>query len=238
MIDWEKIKKTVNKGLSDFESAVDTSINKASEIISKDVVPKINQVGNDLGEWSKKVTEETKDSISNFSKSASTKINDWSREGKADNIPAKYTTIVKNALIAAAAAGPLGVASGPADTIAIAGIWATMFVAIREKGNKDFGSDPKRITRGVAAGIVKYYIGCKLATYACFLIPGAGIFAGMSVSAVCNIYFTYNFASILIGLMETKSTYSDDDIINEIISLIKKMPTTEEIKEIVYIYNS
>lgn len=36
--------------------------------------------------------------------------------------------------------------------------------------------------------------------------------------------------------MDTKSIYSDDDIIKEIISLIKKMPSTEEIKEIVYLY--
>ncbi len=113
-----------------------------------------------------------------------------------------------------------------------------MFLAIRQKSGNTFGNDPSRITSGVAAGIVKYYIGSKLATYAFFLIPGAGIFAGMSVSAICNIYFTYNFASILIQLMDTKPEYSDDDIITEIISLLKKLPTTEEIKEIVYIYSN
>ncbi len=180
-------------------------------------------------------------SVSEYTKreieQVSSKIEDWSKNGKANHIPSKYQEIVKVALVASAAAGPLGVASGPADTIAIAGIWTTMFLSIRSKSEKNFGNDPSRITKGVAAGIVKYYIGCKLATYGCFLIPGAGIFAGMSVSAVCNIYFTYNFASILIELMDTKSSYSDDDIIKEIISLLKKTPTVEEIKEIVYIYS-
>ena len=38
--------------------------------------------------------------------------------------------------------------------------------------------------------------------------------------------------------MDTKPEYSDDDIITEIISLLKKLPTTEEIKEIVYIYSN
>lgn len=125
----------------------------------------------------------------------------------------KYENSVRIALIATAAAGPLGVTGDVADTIAIAGIWTTMFCPYDQKLIVLFEDDPKRIAGGVASGIVKYYIGCKFATYACFLIPGAGIFAGISVSAICNIYFTYNFASILIELMDTKSTYSDDDII-------------------------
>lgn len=163
------------------------------------------------------------------------KVVDWSKVGRAHHIPEEYVETVRKSLIAAAAAGPLGV-FGAADTVAIAGIWTTMFLSIRKKANSYLGVDPKRIAGGVASGIVKYYIGCKLATYACFLIPGAGIFTGMGVSSICNIYFTYNFASILIQLMDTKPNYNEDDIIREIINLIKKMPSVEEIKEIVYIY--
>lgn len=154
-----------------------------------------------------------------------------------NRIPYKYTTIVKNALIAAAAIGPVGVFGG-IDTVAVGGVWATMFIAIRNKANSSFGSDPKRIAGAAVSGIVKYYIGCKVATYTCFLIPGAGIFIGMGVSALCNIYFTYNFASALIELMDTKSSYSDDDIIGAVIGLLKKLPTVEEVKDIVRIYQS
>lgn len=179
-----------------------------------------------------------KDTSKEIGQKMSSRVKNWSSEGAAHNIPERYRDIVKKALMASAAAGPLGVAGGATDAIAIAGIWTTMFVAIRNRANNHFGSNPTRIAKGVAAGIVKYYIGCKLATYTCFLIPGAGIFAGMSVSAVCNVYFTYNFASILIELMDTKPFYDDDDIIKEIISLIKKMPSVEEIKEIVAIYNN
>lgn len=152
-----------------------------------------------------------------------------------DRISEKYYEIVKKSLIAAAAIGPLGLFGG-LDTVAVGGVWTTMFFAIRKKANSSFGSDPKRIAGAVAVGIAKYYIGCKLATYTCFLIPGAGIFIGMGVSALCNVYFTYNFASILIELMDTKNYYSDDDIIKEIIGLLKKLPSVDEIKEIVKIY--
>lgn len=155
----------------------------------------------------------------------------------ANNIPQKYRSIVKTALIAAAAIGPVGLFGG-IDAVAVGGVWATMFYAIRQKSNSSFGSDPKRIAGAVAMGIVKYYLGCKLASYACFLIPGVGIFAAMGVSSVCNIYFTYNFASILIDLMDRKSYYSDNDIIQEIINLIKKLPSVDEVKEIYDIYTN
>lgn len=149
----------------------------------------------------------------------------------------KYRSIVKTALIAAAAIGPVGLFGG-IDAVAVGGVWTTMFFAIRQKANSSFGSDPKRIAGAVALGIVKYYLGCKLASYACFLIPGVGVFAAMGVSSICNIYFTYSFATILIELMDTKRYYSDDDIIQEIINLIKKLPSTDEVKEIYSIYTN
>ena len=152
-------------------------------------------------------------------------------------IPFRYRSIVKTALIAAAAVGPVGVFGG-IDAVAVGGIWTTMFFAIRSEAGTKFGNDPRRIAGAVASGIVQYYIGCKLATYTCFLIPGVGVLAAMGVSALCNIYFTYRFASIVIELMDTKKSYSDDDIIEEIISLLKKLPSKEEIREIYDIYTS
>lgn len=153
----------------------------------------------------------------------------------ANKIPEKYRSIVKNSMTSAAAVGPVGV-FGALDTVAVGGIWATMFYLIRKKTNSSLGSDPKRIASAVATGIAKYYIGCKVASYACFLIPGVGIFAAMGVSSVCNMYFTYNFAAILIQLFETKTRFSDDDIISELINLLKKLPSADEVKEIYNIY--
>ena len=101
-------------------------------------------------------------------------------------IPYKYKSIVKTALVAAAAVGPVGVFGG-IDAVAVGGIWTTMFFAIRNEAGTKFGNDPKRIAGAVASGIVQYYIGCKLATYTCFLIPGVGVLAAMGVSALCNI---------------------------------------------------
>lgn len=146
-------------------------------------------------------------------------------------IPERYREIVFNSMTASAAVGPAGLL-GALDTVAVGGIWSTMFYAIRKKANSNFGADPKRIASAVAIGIAKYYIGCKLASYACFLIPGVGLFAAMGVSSVCNVYFTYNFAAILIQLFDTKKRYSDDDIIEEIVGLMKKLPSPSEVKEI------
>ena len=43
--------------------------------------------------------------------------------------------------------------------------------------------------------------------------PFAAIAAGLGISAVCNIYFTYSFAATLIELFE-KPSYDDDAIIS------------------------
>lgn len=158
----------------------------------------------------------------------------------ADRIPYKYTSIVKTSLIAAAAIAPAGIFGG-LDTVAVGATWTTMFLAIRDKAGSSLGVDPKRICAGVASGIARYYLGCKAATYACFLVPGVGPFVGVvaaiGISGICNIYFTYSFAATLIELFE-KRNYGDDDIISFFISHLKKLPNTEEVKEIIKIYQS
>lgn len=103
------------------------------------------------------------------------------------------------------------------------------------------GADPKRICLGVASGIARYYIGCKAATFAFFLVPGVGPFVAVAtaigISGICNIYFTYSFAATLIELFE-KPKYNDDEIITFFIDHLKKLPNSSEVKEIIKIYQS
>ena len=147
---------------------------------------------------------------------------------------------MKKALIAAAGVSPLGL-FGSLDAVGVGTVWATMFVAIRKQSGSKLGADPKRICIGVASGIARYYLGCKAATWAFFLVPGLGPFvaivAALGISAVCNIYFTYSFAATLVELFR-KSQYDDDAIISFFINHLKKLPNTEEVKEIRDIYTS
>lgn len=158
----------------------------------------------------------------------------------ADRIPSQYVSIVKNSLIAAAAVAPAGLLGG-LDTVGVGATWAAMFIAIRNKAGSTLGADPKRICVGVASGIARYYIGCKAATFAFFLVPGVGPFAAIAaaigISGICNIYFTYSFAATLIELFE-KNIYKDEEIINFFIDHLKKLPNGAEVKEIIKIYQS
>lgn len=153
-------------------------------------------------------------------------------------IPLKYISIVKNSLVAAAGVAPLGI-FGALDTVGVGATWAAMFIAIRNKAGTQLGADPKRICVGVASGIARYYIGCKAATFAFFLVPGVGPFAAVAaaigISGICNIYFTYSFAATLIELFQ-KPIYNDNDIITFFINHLKKLPNATEIKEIIEIY--
>ena len=153
-------------------------------------------------------------------------------------IPRKYRSIVRNSLIAAAGIAPLGF-FGALDAVAVGGCWATMFFAIRSEANSSFGDDPKRIAVAVATGIASYYIACKVATFAVFCIPGLGalvaVLAALGISACCNIYFTYKFAYAVIDLMD-KPNFSDDNIIQAFLNIMKRLPTVDEVKEIAEIY--
>lgn len=157
-----------------------------------------------------------------------------------DRIPSQYVSIVKKSLIAAAGVSPLGLFGG-IDAVGVGAVWATMFLAIRKEAGSSLGADPKRICVGAASGIARYYIGCKAATFAFFLVPGVGPFAAVAaaigISGICNIYFTYSFAATLIELFE-KPIYNDNDIINFFIDHLKKLPNAGEVKEIIKIYKS
>ena len=155
-------------------------------------------------------------------------------------IPQSYRSIVKAALIGAAAVSPLGLFGG-IDAVGVGAVWTTMFLAIRKNSGSTLGADPKRICVGAASGIARYYIGCKAATFAFFLVPGVGPFvaiaSALGISAVCNIYFTYSFAVTVIELFEKKN-YNDDEIIKFFVDHLKKLPNADEVKEIVEIYQS
>lgn len=157
-----------------------------------------------------------------------------------NRIPLKYRSIVKKELIAAAGVSPLGLL-GNIDAVGVGAVWTTMFIALRERSASSIGGDPKRICVGVASGIARYYLACKAATYAFFLVPGVGpiaaIAAGLGISAVCNIYFTYSFAATLIELFE-KPNYNDKEVISFFIDHLKKLPSADEVQEIYRIYNS
>ena len=155
-----------------------------------------------------------------------------------DRIPSQYIRIVQNSLVAAAGVSPLGL-FGAIDAVGVGAIWAAMFIAIRNKAGSSLGADPKRICAGIASGIARYYIGCKAATFAFFLVPGVGPFAAVAaaigISGICNIYFTYGFAATLIELFK-KPVYNDNEIIAFFINHLKKLPNPSEVKEIIKIY--
>ncbi|MBQ8778152.1 MAG: hypothetical protein IJZ49_00365 [Alistipes sp.] len=155
-----------------------------------------------------------------------------------NKIPLRYKSIVRTALLAAAGISPLGF-FGTLDAVAVGTCWTTMFFAIRSEANSKFGDDPKRIAVAAATGIASYYLACKAATFAVFCIPGLGplvaIVAALGISACCNIYFTYKFAVAIIDLMH-KPSYSDDNIIEAFLNIMKKLPSKDEVKEIARIY--
>jgi hypothetical protein len=130
---------------------------------------------------------------------------------------------------------------GGIDTVGVGAIWATIFLAIRDRVGSSLGSDPRCICVGVASGIARYYIGCKAATYAFFLVPGVGPFAAVvaaiGISGICNIYFTYSFAATLIELFQ-RSIYDDNDIIKFFIDHLRRLPNADEVQEIIRIYRN
>ena len=75
----------------------------------------------------------------------------------------QYRPMMKIALAASAVAGPLGAVTGPADMLAVTGIWTTLLIAMMKKADKDISPEnAKTIAGAVAAGAVSYYVGCKL----------------------------------------------------------------------------
>lgn len=152
-------------------------------------------------------------------------------------IPSKYETIVRNAVSAAIAIGPVGL-FGAMDYVAVGGVWATMFVAIKEKAGFELGENPKKLCSSVAMGVAGYYVGSKIASWMCFLIPIAGPVIGASVSSLVNAYFTYRFAVILISLMDRQEKMDDEALGEYILSALKTWPSLKEMKQIIKLLKS
>lgn len=234
----ENSQTVVNVGES-FTEVAGTDVVKVSEIASTEGstdVDKVSETASTETSTSSKLAK-SQEAIANKIKMAGETVENIK---PADRIPEQYVSIVKKSLIAAAGVSPLGL-FGTIDAVGVGAVWATMFLAIRKKAGSTLGADPKRICAGVASGIARYYIGCKAATFAFFLVPGIGpiavIAAGIGISGVCNIYFTYSFAATLIELFE-KQIYKDDEIIKFFINHLKRLPTVDEVKEIYRIYKS
>jgi NAD-dependent dihydropyrimidine dehydrogenase PreA subunit len=140
------------------------------------------------------------------------------------------------ALVAAAAVGPLGVI-GAVDTVAIGGIWSALFFAIYSKSNQKNLNVPS-VVKAIVGGFVQYIIGCKVATSLVSLIPGAGIFIGISASTIVNVYFTYRFALISAEVLNDEDAYTlnDTELISRVLKKLCQFPSFSEIKAVWAIY--
>lgn len=156
-------------------------------------------------------------------------------------VNSNYRKIIRNGIIAAAAAGPLGAIPGAWDAGAIAGIWTTMFGAIAEKSGHDLNSKfVAKFISTVGGGFCAYYAGCKIATWMFHLIPGAGTLLACGVSSLMNIVYTYKFGAACAKLLDKKE-FDLGDATNAatcVLSLLCTFPIPSEIKDIISIRNS
>lgn len=152
-------------------------------------------------------------------------------------IPPQYRGAAKAAIIASGTAGPLGVLPGPADITAISGIWSTCLVAISCKAGVSLDKDTAvRLCKSALLGMGAYYIGCKTATRFFSYIPGAGIFAGMGVSALTNIIFTYRFVLTVSTIFEENGkNVNIEELVENIKTMFKGNGALHDIRDIVSI---
>ena len=122
-------------------------------------------------------------------------------------IPNAYSSATKTALTAAAACGPIGAFSSVADIGTIAGIWGTYLcnIAYREHVAMD-KTTAVQICKSALLGMAGYYAGCKTASRAFELIPGAGTVIGIGLSALTNVLFTYRFALTVCAIFSEQGT--------------------------------
>lgn len=119
-----------------------------------------------------------------------------------------YDSIIRTATGAAAACGPLALSPVPVtDTVAIAGIWATMMTAIARRAGHGLDKETaKMVALGVLGAAGSYWSGCKTFTWVLAKIPGPGMIVGSGVNGTLNAGFTLWVAYSFIDLFE------EDDI--------------------------
>ncbi len=157
-------------------------------------------------------------------------------------MPDKYCGMVKKALIAAAAAGPLGVLpDGVLDAAAICSTWGVLLVAMLDKsGIKLDKNVAAKMCTSVIAGAAGYYAGCKVASKIFNFIPLAGPLLGASVSTLANVIFTYQFAwTVACLLNEDKIT--KENVLDIAFEISKRMLaggfSVSTAKDIIRIYS-
>ena len=115
-----------------------------------------------------------------------------------------YDDIIRKAVAAAAATGPLAMSPIPAtDTIAVAGIWTTMMIAIaRRTGHSLDVETAKKVVLAVITQAGAYWTGSKALTWIVAKIPGPGMVTGSGANSVLNGAFTVWLGYRFIDLFE------------------------------------
>ena len=151
--------------------------------------------------------------------------------------------MMKVALVAALGVGPIGAipGAGMADAAAVGGIWTTLFVSMTGKAGKSLSqSTVKSFVTAVVAGAGTYYIGCKLASWAFFLIPVFGQLGAVAISCLANALFTYRFGYAVQTMIDHNTI--DSGNVGEMADIaLKKIcgfPSVGEMKEIISFFPS
>ena len=155
-------------------------------------------------------------------------------------IAKEYWGIMKTAIIAATAAGPIGAIPGAgfADAAALGAIWTTLTAAICKKAGKSLSSDAvKSFVTASITGAGAYYVGCKLATWLLFLIPFLGQLGAIGISSAANAIFTYRFGYSILKLIEKNAVDSKNvtEMAKVALGLMCKFPSVNETMEIIQI---
>src|SRR6266849_1760727 len=115
-----------------------------------------------------------------------------------------YDDIIRKAIAAAAATGPLAMSPVPlTDTAAVAGIWTTMMIAIaRRTGHALDVETAKKVVLAVIAQALAYWAGCKALTWLIAKFPGIGMVTGSGANSVLNVALTVWLGYAFIDLFE------------------------------------
>lgn len=115
-----------------------------------------------------------------------------------------YDNIIRTAVVAASAAGPLAMSPIPAtDTVVVAGVWTTMMTSIAKKAGHSLDPETgKKVILAVISGAGAYWTGSKALTWIIAKIPGIGWVTGSGINGILNGAFTVWLGYALIDLFE------------------------------------
>ena len=148
-------------------------------------------------------------------------------------IPEQHRKAARIAIAASAACGPVGAFNSVADIASIAGIWGTCLCSIASK--EGWGLDKETaidVCKSALLGMSAYYVGCKTATRFFLLIPGAGLFAAMGISALTNVVFTYRFVLTVSGVFAENGSLRLETLSENIKAMFKGNGALNDVKDI------